>query len=39
MVVNYHVRILHDIGLLLVEKEGRETHRFITSMAAGYLTS
>ena len=36
MVVNYHVRILRDVGLLSIEKEGRETHCFITSTAANY---
>ncbi len=37
MVVNYHVRILRDVGLLSIEKEGRETHCFITSIASEYI--
>jgi len=30
MVVNYHIRILKDIGLLFLDREGRETHCYLT---------
>ncbi|MBN1539299.1 MAG: winged helix-turn-helix transcriptional regulator [Candidatus Thermoplasmatota archaeon] len=30
VVINYHVRFLRDLGLLVLEREGRETHCFLT---------
>jgi predicted transcriptional regulator len=30
VVINYHVRFLRDLGVLELEKEGRETHCFLT---------
>jgi len=30
VVINYHVRFLRDLGLLVMEKDGRETHCFLT---------
>ncbi|MFW3145299.1 MAG: winged helix-turn-helix transcriptional regulator [Thermoplasmatota archaeon] len=39
MVVNYHVRILKDIGLISLERDGRETHCFITNTGTDYVVS
>jgi len=39
MVVNYHIRILMDIGLVSLEKEGRETHCFITNTGSRYISA
>ena len=33
MVINYHIRILRDVGLLAIEKNGRETNCFPTNAA------
>jgi predicted transcriptional regulator len=30
MVINYHIKILKDVGLLAVERNGRETNCFPT---------
>jgi len=30
MIVNYHIRILKEIGLLSLDRDGRETHCFLT---------
>jgi DNA-binding transcriptional ArsR family regulator len=35
MVVNYHIKILKDVGLLVVERNGRETNCFPTTAAMG----
>ncbi|MGA1873180.1 MAG: winged helix-turn-helix transcriptional regulator [Thermoplasmatota archaeon] len=34
VVINYHVRFLRDLGLLILEREGRETHCFLTPQGA-----
>jgi predicted transcriptional regulator len=33
MVINYHIKILRDVGLLSLERNGRETNCFLTSAA------
>jgi predicted transcriptional regulator len=33
MVINYHIKILKDVGLLAVERNGRETNCFLTIAA------
>jgi predicted transcriptional regulator len=38
MIVNYHVKILLDAGILSLEKSGRESQCFTTSNAELYLT-
>jgi len=38
MIVNYHVKILLDAGILSLEKNGRESQCFTTGNAEGYLT-
>jgi predicted transcriptional regulator len=37
MVVNYHIKILKDVGLLSVERNGRETNCFATNAAFNLL--
>ncbi|MCK5561555.1 MAG: winged helix-turn-helix transcriptional regulator, partial [Thermoplasmata archaeon] len=37
MLVNYHVKILIDAGVLALEKSGRESHCFTTETTALYL--
>lgn len=37
VVVNYHVKILRDIGFLDIERDGRLTHCFITGTAADFI--
>jgi DNA-binding transcriptional ArsR family regulator len=37
MLVNYHVKILTDAGVLALEKSGRESHCFTTETTALYL--
>lgn len=39
MVVNYHIKILTDAGVLTLEKSGRESQCYTTSTAAQYLGS
>jgi len=39
MMVNYHLKILKDAGIVSIEKEGRETACFTTELAAGYLST
>ena len=38
MLVNYHIKILADAGVLSMEKSGRESQCFTTDSAANYLT-
>ncbi|WP_455392601.1 winged helix-turn-helix transcriptional regulator [[Eubacterium] cellulosolvens] len=38
MLVNYHIKILADAGILTIEKSGRESHCFTTEATAEYLT-
>jgi predicted transcriptional regulator len=37
MLVNYHIKILIDAGVLALEKSGRESHCFTTETTALYL--
>ena len=37
MVVNYHIKMLKDIGLLTYEREGRETHCYLTLNALTFF--
>lgn len=39
MLVNYHIKILIDAGVLALEKSGRESHCFTTENTALYLPS
>jgi len=36
VVVNYHVRFLRDLGLLELERDGRTTHCFLTSLGTDF---
>jgi predicted transcriptional regulator len=38
MLVNYHIRILTDAGILALEKSGRESQCYTTSTTAYYIT-
>ena len=38
MLVNYHIKILMDAGILSLEKSGRESQCYTTNAAAYYLT-
>ena len=37
VVINYHVRFLRDLGVLIMEKDGRETHCFLTPQGINLL--
>jgi len=39
VVINYHVRFLRDLGVLLIEAEGRETHCFLTAQGVDLAKS
>ncbi len=37
MIVNYHVKILNDAGIIILEKKGRESQCYLTDTAENYL--
>ncbi len=39
VVINYHVRFLRDLGVLVIEKDGRETHCFVTEQGSRFSSS
>jgi predicted transcriptional regulator len=36
VVINYHVRFLRDLGILILEREGRNTHCFLTERGSEF---
>jgi predicted transcriptional regulator len=39
MVINYHVRFLRDLGILIMEREGRKTHCYLTPQGSRFATT